>query len=80
MDTTQTAVTPAAPAAAAPKPSKVATIFAGIEEIAGDLAMDTVNPVVATYGVEAEILAATIQGLLGLFHKTKMAAPVAPAA
>jgi hypothetical protein len=44
-------------------------IFGSIAQIAADLANDHANPVIATYGVEAEILAATIQGLIGLFRK-----------
>jgi len=40
-----------------------------IEEIAGDLANDNVSPVVASYGAAGEVLAATIQGLIGLFRK-----------
>ena len=48
---------------------KAQMIFGTIGEIAGDLANDSANPVLAKYGVEAEILAATIQGLIGLFRK-----------
>jgi hypothetical protein len=49
--------------------AKAQMIFGSIAQIAADLANDHANPVIATYGVEAEILAATIQGLIGLFRK-----------
>jgi hypothetical protein len=53
-------------------------VFAIIQEIAGDLANDTSNPVIAVYGVAADVLATTIQGLIGLASK-KNAAATAPA-
>jgi len=40
-----------------------------IEEIAGDLANYNASPIVASYGAAAEVLAATIEGLIGLFRK-----------
>lgn len=49
--------------------AKTQMIFGAIGEIASDLANDQADPVVAKYGVEAEILAATISGLIGLFRK-----------
>jgi len=50
---------------------KTQMIFGTIGEIAADLANDSANPVVAKYGVEAEVLAFTIQGLIGLFRAKK---------
>lgn len=49
--------------------SKAQMIFSTIGQIAADLANDSTNPVIATYGVEAEVLAATISGLIALFRK-----------
>lgn len=62
---------PGSPVNALTGAQKTQMIFATIGEIAGDIANDSANPVLASYGVEAEVLAATISGLIGLFNKKK---------
>lgn len=62
---------PGADAAALTRAQHAQMIFAAIGQIAGDVAKDSTNPVIVEYGVGVEVLAATIQGLIGLFSKMK---------